>query len=57
MPKYELTGRTGPDHAPEFTVTVAVDGAKPLQAKGNSKRQAEQTAAQAMLEKLGVWPN
>ena len=57
VPKYDLIGRTGPDHAPEFTVTVAVDGQKPLKAKGNSKRQAEQAAAQAMLEKLGVWAN
>lgn len=56
VPKYDLIDRTGPDHAPEFTVTVTVADAKPLQAKGNSKRQAEQTAAQAMLEKLGVWP-
>ncbi|MEQ8325767.1 MAG: ribonuclease III [Parvibaculum sp.] len=55
VPKYDLIDRTGPDHAPEFTVAVTVEGAKPLQAKGNSKRQAEQTAAQAMLEKLGVW--
>lgn len=56
LPNYKLIARTGPDHAPEFTVEVRVGSAKPLQARGNSKRQAEQTAAQAMLEELGVWP-
>lgn len=56
VPSYELIERTGPDHAPEFTVEVRAGNAKPLRAKGNSKRQAEQAAAQAMLEELGVWP-
>ncbi|MGB6086162.1 ribonuclease III [Parvibaculum sp.] len=55
VPSYSLTGRTGPDHAPEFTVEVQAGKEAPLRAKGSSKRQAEQAAAQAMLEKLGVW--
>lgn len=55
VPTYTLIGRSGPDHAPEFTVEVSTGRAKPLKAKGNSKRQAEQTAARAMLEALGVW--
>jgi ribonuclease-3 len=56
VPNYKLIDRTGPDHAPEFTVEVSAGDAKPLRAQGNSKRQAEQAAAQAMLEELGVWP-
>ena len=55
VPQYALDERTGPDHAPEFTVSVQVKGQSPVQAKGGSKRQAEQAAAQAMLEKLGLW--
>ncbi|MEX1153674.1 ribonuclease III [Parvibaculum sp.] len=54
-PTYRQTARKGPDHAPEFTVEVLVEGRKPLAAKGNSKRQAEQAAAQALLEAEGVW--
>ena len=56
VPSYTLIARTGPDHAPEFTVDVSAGGAKPLKAQGSSKQQAEQAAAQAMLEELGVWP-
>lgn len=55
VPKYALAGRTGPDHAPEFTVSVEVEGQAALMAKGASKRQVEQAAARAMLEKLGLW--
>jgi ribonuclease-3 len=57
VPKYILNGRSGPDHAPEFTVSVEVEGQDALQARGASKRQAEQAAARAMLEKLGLWTN
>lgn len=55
VPKYTLDERTGPDHAPEFTVSVQVEGQAALQARGASKRQAEQAAARAMLEKLDLW--
>jgi len=55
-PTYRQTARKGPDHAPEFTVEVLVEGRKPLIGKGNSKRQAEQAAAQALLEAERVWP-
>jgi ribonuclease-3 len=54
-PSYRQTARSGPDHAPEFTVEVLVEGRKPLSAKGNSKRQAEQAAAEALLVTAGVW--
>ncbi|WP_339834228.1 ribonuclease III [uncultured Parvibaculum sp.] len=54
-PSYRQTARSGPDHAPEFTVEVVVGDSKPLTGKGNSKRQAEQAAARALLETAGVW--
>ncbi|MEL6436611.1 MAG: ribonuclease III [Pseudomonadota bacterium] len=54
-PDYEITGRDGPDHAPEFTVEVTVGKLPPVQAIGASKRQAEQAAAAAMLVREGVW--
>ncbi len=55
IPTYSLVGQTGPDHAPEFTVEVVVGKADAIQAKGPSKRHAEQMAARGMLEALGVW--
>lgn len=55
VPSYSLIDRTGPDHAPEFTVEVRAGKEQPLQGTGSSKRQAEQAAAQALLEKLGAW--
>lgn len=53
-PVYRECGRTGPDHAPEFTVAVMVDGHAENQAKGASKRLAEQAAAAAFLEREGL---
>ena len=52
LPEYILTSRTGPDHAPDFTVTVTVKGFAPTTAKGASKRAAEKAAATLLLEQL-----
>lgn len=54
MPVYSLVGRTGPDHAPRFTVAVTVEGVEPQNGEGGSKREAEQDAAQQLLERLGL---
>lgn len=54
-PAYELVERAGPDHAPSFTVRVAVSGADPATGRGATKRDAEQSAASACLVALGVW--
>jgi len=51
-PSYKLVKREGPDHAPRFWVEVAVSGQAPVTGEGNSKREAEQAAAGAMLEQL-----
>jgi ribonuclease-3 len=51
LPVYEVTGRSGPPHAPEFTVTVTVGVADGI-GSGGSKRAAEQHAAEALLARL-----
>ena len=50
LPEYRLAMRQGPAHAPEFTIQVILQGHAPQEAKAFSKRQAEQTAAQALLD-------
>lgn len=51
-PLYRLVGREGPDHAPRFIVEVSVSGHGAETGEGNSKREAEQAAAQAMLARV-----
>ncbi|WP_340313212.1 ribonuclease III [Rhizorhabdus argentea] len=51
-PVYTTGARTGPHHAPRFTVTVAIPGKAEASAEGASKQEAETAAAQALLEKL-----
>jgi ribonuclease-3 len=53
LPEYVLTSRSGPDHAPDFTVTVTVTGYPSATATGPSKRAAEKAAAQALIDALG----
>jgi ribonuclease III len=53
-PLYRETGRTGPHHAPEFTVEVVVKGFAAEAARGGSKRNAEQAAASAFLTREGI---
>ena len=52
LPTYQVADRTGPDHSPEFTVTVAVVDHGEETASGPSKRAAQQAAAQRMLDRL-----
>lgn len=54
-PTYKLVDRTGPDHAPEFTLQVEVPGMKTALGKGPSKRIAEQDAARTVLIREGQW--
>ncbi len=55
QPVYRLLSRTGPDHAPQFTISVSVSDLDPAEAMGSSKRTAEQAAAEAVLVREGVW--
>ena len=52
LPAYEEVSRSGPDHAPVFTISVTVRGEPPAVAIGPSKRVAEREAAAALLERL-----
>ncbi len=54
-PRYSVTGRSGPDHAPRFTVIASVDGIDDGMGSGPSKRIAEQAAAETILRREGVW--
>jgi len=51
-PVYTVTNRSGPAHAPRFTVTVSLGSAGMAEAEGASKQEAETAAATALLEKL-----
>jgi ribonuclease III len=53
-PAYREVERMGPDHDPEFRVTVALPDLAPAEGLGRSKRAAEQAAAAAMLTRAGV---
>ncbi len=53
MPEYRMIDRSGPDHAAEFTVTVAVPGVGEAQATGKSKQDAERRAAEAFMARFG----
>lgn len=51
-PAYVEVDRTGPDHAPVFTIAARLQEGTEMRATAGSKRQAEQAAAAALLEKL-----
>jgi len=51
-PDYVEMSRTGPDHAPVFTIVARLQGGGQAQATAGSKRQAEQAAAQALLQRM-----
>ncbi|SON56290.1 Ribonuclease 3 [Hartmannibacter diazotrophicus] len=54
-PRYQVAERIGPDHSPEFTVRVEIDGVEPALGKGRNKREAEQAAATNALVREGLW--
>lgn len=54
-PTYVMTDRSGPDHAPEFTVAVSITGGPSGEGRGKSKREAEMTAATGVLVREGIW--
>ena len=53
MPKYEVTGRSGPDHASKFTVRVSIHNVGEAEATDTSKSAAEKQAAKKFLEEFG----
>ena len=56
LPNYAEVARSGPDHAPVFTIEVRLADGRSAQAAAGSKRQAEQSAARALLSTLEKAP-
>jgi len=54
LPEYRLVASIGPDHRKLFQVEVVVQGERIAEAAGRSKKEAEQEAARAALEQLGI---
>jgi len=52
LPLYKVDSQDGPAHAPNFVVTVTVEGHGGAVGNGKSKRVAEQAAALALLKIL-----
>ena len=49
---YRLVGESGPDHAKRFAVAVELNGREIGRGEGHSKKEAEQMAARAAMERL-----
>ncbi|HHY49356.1 MAG TPA: ribonuclease III [Alphaproteobacteria bacterium] len=56
-PLYEEVERRGPDHAPEFTIAVRLNGFDVAEASGPSKKLAEHKAAEKFLLREKIWRN
>lgn len=50
--KYRIINEKGPSHAKEFHAEVTINDEERAEGVGNSKKEAEQTAAKNMLNKL-----
>ena len=55
LPSYAITSETGADHDKTFVVEVSVNGRPVAQGKGNSKKRAQEAAAQAALDARASW--
>ncbi|WP_375261007.1 ribonuclease III [Palleronia sp.] len=51
-PEYAELKRTGPDHAPVFTIEARLANGEVARATAKSKREAQQSAARALLDRL-----
>jgi ribonuclease-3 len=51
-PEYRLVSESGPDHAKIFEIHLYIKGEKISSGAGKSKKQAEQSAAQAALNAI-----
>ena len=54
-PQYVEVERTGPDHAPQFTISVQLGQFEAISAAGSSKKLAEHKAAERFLIREKVW--
>jgi ribonuclease-3 len=51
-PNYRIVEENGPDHKKLFVIDVSLDGEYSAEGRGNSKKTAEQEAAQNLLRKI-----
>ncbi|HIQ46665.1 MAG TPA: ribonuclease III [Sulfurovum sp.] len=51
-PLYEMLGSSGPDHKKEFEIAIILNDKMISKAKGKSKKEAQQKAAQLALKEL-----
>jgi dsRNA-specific ribonuclease len=51
-PVYRVTNESGPDHNKIFEVEIVIKGEVKAEASGNSKKQAEQNAAEKLLKEI-----
>jgi len=51
-PVYEVVTRSGPQHAPRFTVRVSLGAFASAEAEGSSKQEAETAAARVLLAQV-----
>ena len=52
--RYLLTSETGPDHLKKFTMALLMDGKVVGTGKGNSKKDAQQSAAKNAINNMGL---
>jgi ribonuclease-3 len=52
LPQYKVVEHSGPAHAPKFIIEVSVKGHPAASAEGDSKREAQKTAAALLLKQL-----
>ncbi|MEM8950772.1 MAG: ribonuclease III [Pseudomonadota bacterium] len=57
LPAYTLINTSGPAHAPCFEVQVTLADFPSMKASASSKRQAEQAAAKALLDRVSEDPS
>jgi ribonuclease-3 len=51
-PGYRTVARSGPDHAPRFTIEASLASGETATAEAETKKTAEQAAARALLDRL-----
>lgn len=56
MPLYAVIDRSGPDHAPTFTVEASLFGLTPARGSGGTKQEAEKAAAAALYDQVPAAP-
>lgn len=50
LPRYEIAGQSGPDHAPIFDIRLTIKDYDPITVQGPSRQEAEKLAAKTFLD-------